>query len=153
LRLTGAFFDESANLTLVRSTFNDDGEAVAYVPGVVFRSDSALFRALPWTLRGKPFRASLGAGITYVGPRPLPYGQVSDDIFTLDGSASLSWGGYQLRIVSTNLLNTQYRLGEFNYASDFHSQSQPPTLVPERTFTAGAPRGVFATFAINFGGV
>jgi iron complex outermembrane recepter protein len=152
LRLTGAFFDESANLTLVRSTFNDDGEAVAYVPGVVFRSDSALFRSLPWMLRGKPIRGSLGAGVTYVGPRPLPYGQVSGDIFTVDGSASLSWGSYQLRVVSTNLLNTQYRLGEFNYASDFHSQAQP-TLVPERTFTAGAPRGVFATFAINFGGV
>ncbi|HEY5090249.1 MAG TPA: hypothetical protein VIK30_09770, partial [Polyangia bacterium] len=139
-------------LTLVRSTFNDDGEAVAYVPGVVLRSDSALFRSLPWLVRGKPIRGSLGAGITYVGPRPLPYGQVSDDIFTVDGSASLSWGSYQLRIVSTNLLNTQYRLGEFNYASDFHSQAQP-TLVPERTFTAGAPRGVFGTFSINFGGV
>jgi TonB family protein len=152
LRVTGSFFDESANLTLVRSTFNDDGEAVAYVPGVVFRSDSAVRLSLPWTLRGKPIRGSLGAGITYEGPRPLPYGQVSDDIFTLDGSASLSWEAYQLRIVSTNLLNTQYRLSEFNYASDFHSQPQP-TLVPERTFTAGAPRGVFATFAVNFGGV
>jgi iron complex outermembrane receptor protein len=153
LRLTGAFFDESANLTLVRATFNDDGEAVAYVPGVVLRSDSALFHALPFTLGRRPLRGSLGAGITYVGPRPLPYGQVSDDIFTLDASASLSWGSLQLRVVSTNLLDAHYRLGEYNYASDFRGQSQPPTLVPERTFTAGAPRGVFATLAVNFGGV
>jgi iron complex outermembrane recepter protein len=152
LRWRGPFFDESANLTLVRASYNDDGEAVAYVPGVVFRSDSALFRALPWSPRGKSIRASLGAGITYVGPRPLPYGQVSGDIFTIDASASLSWANLQLRLVSTNLLDTQYRLGEYNYASDFHSQPQP-TLVPERTFTAGAPRGVFATFGITFGGV
>jgi iron complex outermembrane receptor protein len=152
LRLTGSFFDEAANLTLVRATFNDNGDAVAYVPSVVLRSDSALFRTLPWTLRGLPIRATLGAGITYVGPRPLPYGQVSGDIFTLDASASLAWSIFQVKVVSTNLLDSQYRLGEYDYASDFHSQGQP-TLVPERTFTAGAPRGVFGTFAVTFGGV
>ena len=59
LRLTGGFFDESANLTMVRATSNDTGQAVAYVPGVVLRSDTALFRTLPWSLRGKPIRATL----------------------------------------------------------------------------------------------
>ena len=58
----------------------------------------------------------------------------------------------EVGIVSTNLLDNKYRLGEYNYASDFHSQQQP-TLVPQRTFAAGAPRGVFATFGITFGGV
>jgi hypothetical protein len=28
----------------------------------------------------------------------------------------------------------------------------PPTYVPNRLFAAGAPRGVFASFAVNFGG-
>jgi TonB family protein len=152
LRLTGSFFDESANLTLVRATYNDDGSAVAYVPGVVFRSDSALFRTLPWTVLGKPIRITLGAGITYVGRRPLPYGEVSGRIFTLDASASAEWANYQLRFSATNLLDTQYRLGEYNYASDFHSQPQP-TLVPDRTFTAGPPRALFLTLGFNFGGV
>ncbi len=152
LRFTGAFFDESANLTLVDARYNDDGSAVAYVPGTVFRSDSALFRDFPWPLGGHVFRGSLGAGVTYVGPRPLPYGQVSGDIFTIDASAALTWGPYQVRLMCTNLLDTQYRLGEYNYASDFHSQPQP-TLVPDRTFTAGAPRGVFATFGITLGGI
>ena len=166
LRWTGSFFDQSANLTLVRATYNDNGEsvanvpgvvfrmgnAVAYVPGLIFRSDTALFRPLPWRLRGSPIQASLGAGITYVGPRPLPYGQVSGSIFTVDGSLGLTWTNYQVRLLATNLFDTQYRLGEYDYASDFHSQPQP-TLVPQRTFTAGAPRGLFATFAITFGGV
>ena len=97
-------------------------------------------------------RASLSAGITYVGPRPLPYGELSEDIFTIDASRDARVVALRARASSaTNLLDTQYRLGEYNYASDFHSQPQP-TLVPERTFTAGAPRGIFATFAINFGG-
>jgi TonB family protein len=151
LRLTGSFFDESANLTLVRATFNDNHEAVAYVPGTVFRSDTAFFAPLPWRPRGRPLRATLAAGVTYVGRRPLPYGEVSDQIFTIDASAILSWSHYELRLMSTNLLNTQYRLGEYNYPSDFHSQPQP-TLVPERAFSAGAPRGMFLTLGINFGG-
>jgi TonB family protein len=151
LRLTGSFFDESANLTLVRATYNDNGSAVAYVPGVVLRSDSVLFRTLPWTVLGKPIRTTLGAGITYVGRRPLPYGEVSGTIFTIDASASAAWANYQLRLSATNLLDTQYRLGEYNYASDFHSQPQP-TLVPDRTFTAGPPRALFLTLGFNFGG-
>ncbi len=151
LRLTGRFFDESANLTLVRATFNDNHEAVAYVPSTVLRSDTALFTLLPWRPRGTPVRASLSGGVTFVGRRPLPYGEVSDRIFTVDASAILSWSHYELRLHSTNLLNTQYRLGEYDYASDFHGQPQP-TLVPEREFAAGAPRAVFVTFGINLGG-
>jgi outer membrane receptor protein involved in Fe transport len=81
----------------------------------------------------------------------LPYGEVSDQIFTVDGTFSLAWSHYQLRASVTNLLDNKYRLGEYNFASDFKSQPQP-TLVPEREFTAGAPRAVFVTFGINFGG-
>jgi iron complex outermembrane recepter protein len=152
LRFSGPFFDQSANLTVVRASYNDNGNAVAYVPAAVLRSDTAVFHDLPRLLASHSLRGTLGVGITYVGPRPLPYGQVSGDIFTIDASASLTWGPYQVRAVCTNLLGTQYRLGEYNFASDFHSQAQP-TLVPDRTFTAGAPRGVFGTFAITFGGV
>jgi iron complex outermembrane receptor protein len=152
LRWSGGFFDQSANLTLVRASFNDNGTAVAYVPTAVLRSDTALFRELPRLVAGRALRGTLGVGLTYVGPRPLPYGQRSGDIFTVDASAALTWGPYQVRVACTNLLDTQYRLGEYNYASDFHSQPQP-TLVPDRTFTAGAPRGVFGTFGITFGGV
>ena len=81
----------------------------------------------------------------------MPYGQVSDPIFTLDASAVLSWSRFELRLVATNLLGTRYRLGEYDFASDFHGQPQP-SLVPERAFTAGAPRGLFVTLGANLGG-
>jgi iron complex outermembrane receptor protein len=151
LRLTGSFFDEAANLTFVRSEYDDTHLLVAYVPSAVFRSDTAIFSDLPISIDGKKFRGTLSGGITYVGPRALPFGQQSQDIFTVDASANVSWTRYEVGVMATNLFDTRYRLGEFNYASDFHSQPQP-TLVPERHFTAGAPRGVFGTFAINFGG-
>jgi TonB family protein len=154
LRLTGAFFDESANLTLTRSTFDDTHLLVPYVPDLVFRSDSALWRELPWwSISGRRARANLGLGVTYVGPRALPYGERSDPLFVVDGSVGLGWSHYEVGLAVTNLLDNRYRLGEFNYASDFRDVSDSsPTLVPVRHFTAGAPRGVFATFAINFGG-
>ncbi len=151
MRLTGSWFDEAANVTLVRSAYDDTHLLVAYVPDVVFRSDTALFTNLPWTIAGAKTKGTLSSGITYVGPRALPFGQRSSDIFTVDAAATLGWKNFEIGILSTNLFNAQYRLGEYNYASDFHSQPQP-TLVPERHFTAGAPRAIFGTFAVTLGG-
>jgi TonB family protein len=151
LRFTGGFFDEAANVTFVRSSYDDTHLLVAYVPDVVVRSDTTLFTDLPFSIDAQKVKGTLSSGITYVGPRALPFGQRSQDIFTVDASASLSWTRYEVGVMATNLFDNRYRLGEFNYASDFHSQPQP-TLVSERHFTAGAPRGVFGTLAINFGG-
>lgn len=156
-RATGSWFDESANLTLVRATYDDTHLLVAYIPGVVLRSDTSFFHDLPLHIAGTPVRGTLGVGVTYVGPRPLPFGQDSDSIFTVDAQLTLAWTHYEIGVVSTNLLDTRYRLGEYNYASDFNSPSSTssvsqPTLVPERMFAAGPPRAIYGTFAIHFGG-
>jgi TonB family protein len=140
-RVTGTWFDQNASVTVVRSTFDDTGLLIPYVPDIVVRSDSVVFGDLPWRLDDKPLRALGGLGVTLVGPRALPYGQRSDTIFTIDGSISLSWDRYTLGVKASNLLDTKYRLGEYNYASDFHSQTEP-TLTIARQFTAGAPRTV-----------
>ena len=135
----------------MHSTYDDTHLLVAYVPDVVFRSDGAIFGDLPWKLDGSKISASLGSGVTYVGRRPLPYGERSDDIFTLDATAAVSWKNFEVGVTGTNITNNQYRLGEYNFASDFHSQSQP-TLVPERMFAAGPPLGVFLNLSIHLGG-
>ncbi|HEX3775598.1 MAG TPA: TonB-dependent receptor, partial [Polyangiaceae bacterium] len=152
-RLGGSFFDESLNLTLVKSAYDDTHLLVAYVPGVVLRSDTALFSKLSLPSLGQSVKGSLGIGVTYVGPRALPYGERSDSIFTIDSTASVGWSHYELGLSITNLLDTKYRDDEFNYASNFNPNSRSgPTLVPERTFTAGAPRGIFGQFSVHFGG-
>jgi iron complex outermembrane recepter protein len=150
-RFTGSFLDESLNVTYVHASFDDTGDLVPYVPDVVVRSDTAAWRTLPWSWGGVPILASLGAGITYVGPRPLPFGERSDHIFTVDASFSLKRRPFSLALTATNLLDTKYRLGEFNYASDFHSQPAP-TLVPDQHFTAGAPRQLMVSLAYLLGG-
>jgi iron complex outermembrane receptor protein len=150
-RLTGSFVDESVNATLVRATFDDTGLLIPYVPDLVVRSDTALWRELPWSAGGVPILASVGAGITFVGRRPLPFGERSDRIFTVDASVSVSRRPFKLELSATNLLDTRYRLGEFNFVSDFHSQPAP-TLVPVRHFTAGAPRQLMVSLQVLLGG-
>ena len=154
LRLTGVHFDESANLTLVRSTYDDTHLLVAYVPDAVLRSDSVYVTELPISMNLHPVKAMAGAGITYVGPRALPFGQRSDSIFTTDVTAALTWTNFELGMSITNLFGARYRLGEYNYASNWYppGSGQQPSLVPERQFTAGPPRGIFGHFAINFQG-
>jgi hypothetical protein len=150
-RFTGSWFDEAANVTFVKSIYDDTNLLVAYAPDVVLRSDTAIFSDLPVAIGDGKTRGALSAGITYVGRRPLPLGERSQTIFTIDASATLGWKNLELGLIVTNLLDRRYRLGEYNFVSDFRSDPQP-TLVPMRHFTAGAPRGVFATFSVTFGG-
>jgi TonB family protein len=153
LRVIGPFYDLGANFTYVRATFDDTHLLVPYVPDQVLRADTAIFGTLPWHWArwwDKPLFASLAFGITYVGPRPLPYGTRSDTIFTVDAGATLRWWIFETRISVQNLLDTKYRLGEYNYASDFHSQSFP-TLVPVRHFAAGDPLTFLWSLAIHYG--
>jgi TonB family protein len=157
VRATGDWLDESANVTFVKSTYDDTHLLVPYVPDIVVRSDTAVWHDLPFKLAREALRGSLGAGVTYVGQRPLPFGALSDTIFTVDVHGSLAWSAYEIGLTVTNLLDTRYRLSEFNYVSNFNpdgpgAPSGPPSFVPGRLFTAGAPRAVFAHFAINLGG-
>jgi TonB family protein len=157
VRATGDWFDESANVTFVKSTYDDTHLLVPYIPDVVVRSDTAAWHDLPWGIRGSPLRGALSAGLTYVGQRPLPFGALSGTIFTVDANATLAWTNYEVGLTVTNLLDTKYRLSEFNYVASFNpggagAPSGPPPYVPGRLFTAGAPRGIFANFGINFGG-
>jgi hypothetical protein len=65
----------------------------------------------------------------------------------------LTWSAFEVGLIVTNLLDRRYRLGEYNYASDFHTNpGSSPTLVPMRHFAAGEPRAIFGSFAVRFGG-
>ena len=147
----GDWFDVAANATLVKATFDDTHLLVPYVPDLVLRGDAAVFHELPWPLDHKPVRATLGYGVSYVGRRPLPYSEFSDIIFVSDASLSLNWSIWTVRFSGQNLFDAKYKLGEYNYASDFHSQTAP-TLAPQRAFTAGAPQTLMLTVAATLGG-
>jgi iron complex outermembrane recepter protein len=147
-RFTRAWLDENASATYVKSTFDDTHLLIPYVPDVVVRSDTVASGTLPWQLAHRDVVATGGLGITFVGPRALPYGERSDPVFTIDASASATWDRYRLGLEASNLLDTRYRLGEYNYASDFHSQAEP-TLTIARQFTAGAPRTILLKLEVH----
>jgi iron complex outermembrane recepter protein len=149
-RASGRTVDSSLNVTLVRSSFDDTGLLIPYVPDLVVRSDNAVFGTV-WSPHGQPITARAGLGVTYVGRRALPLGQRSDAVFTVDASGSLAYRQVFVELRAMNLLDRRYRLGEYNYASDFHSSAWP-TLVPARHFTAGAPRTLMLSLGITLGG-
>jgi hypothetical protein len=150
-RALGTFFDIAANATLVKATFDDTHLLVPYVPDLVLRGDAAFFHELPWRVDHKPIRATLGYGVSYVGRRPLPYSELSDVIFISDASLTFGWSIWKVRLAGQNLFNAKYKLGEYNYSSDFHSQPEP-TLAPERSFTAGAPQTLMLSLSVTLGG-
>jgi iron complex outermembrane receptor protein len=153
LRVTNDFIDENANVTLVRSAFDETGLLVPYVPDLVVRSDTALNADLPFAVAGYLPHGSLGLGASYVGRRALPYGQRSDTLFTLDGSAAIRYRSFELELAVTNLLDTRYKLAEYDFVSNFPATpGAAPTLVPARHFAAGAPRMLFVSLSATLGG-
>jgi len=149
-RVTGRFFDLAASVTLVRATFDDTKLPIPYAPPVVGRLDGVLFGRLPFSVLGTVPEATLGAGFSYVGRRPLPFDERSDVQTLLDGAAQVSWRWLTLAVTCTNLLGRDYRLGEYNYVSDFRSAGYP-TLVPSRHFSAGEPRAFYGSVTVTFG--
>ena len=125
-RVTGSFFDEAANLTLVRSTYDDTHLLVAYVPDVVLRSDTALFHELPLSIAGQRIRKGRsGTGLTYVGRRPLPLRAAKPDRSSPPTPRPRS-AGPQLRARAhrrpTSSINATGS-GEYNFASDFKTRA------------------------------
>ena len=150
-RLLGTFFDAAANVAVVRGILDATRDGIPYVPHVLARSDTAFFGTLPWAVDHHPVRASIGPAVTYVGPRSVPLRQSSNPYVLFDAALKLSWRAFELGLTGTNLFDTRYRLSEFTFISDFHTQ-QGPTLAPARSFTAGAPRMVFLSLSATLGG-
>lgn len=150
-RATGSFFDIAANLTLVRATFDDTHLLIPYTPSVVARADGVLFGKLPVAIQGRALEGSFGMGVSFVGARPLPFNEESQTTFLIDAGASVKWRALSLGVITTNLLDRKYRLGEYNYGSDFRSQPYP-TLVAARHFSAGEPRAIYGTLTVTLDG-
>jgi iron complex outermembrane receptor protein len=149
VRVTGGFFDELASLTLTRAIYDDTRLPLPFTPTSVFRSHTMVFGRVG-RVADHDLTATAGGTVTYVGPRPLPYGQTSDPFVTVDVTGSLRWTVFELSIASTNVLDARYELGQYDYVSDWHTRS-PADPSPERHFSAGAPRGVFVTLGVTLG--
>ncbi|HEX5098264.1 MAG TPA: TonB-dependent receptor [Polyangiaceae bacterium] len=140
----------STSLTTARAVFTasgagyTEGDLLPYVPELVVQADVAVTPELG-RLGAHPVTSKLGAVLTYLGRRPLPYAEMGHDVLTVDTTLALRWGPVAARLDVYNLLDAEYYDGEFVYASSWNGAS---SLVPSRHVTVGAPRSWLFTLGL-----
>jgi len=142
----------SGSVTVSRATFAGSserypsGSLVPYAPQVVARADVAFTPVLGELGRFGALRSHFGAGGTYFGRRPLPYGEFGHDALLLDARVALRLGPLETALDVYNVLGADWYDGEFVYASAFGGT---PSLVPERHVTVGAPRSFLWSLTLS----
>ncbi|MCY1018465.1 TonB-dependent receptor domain-containing protein [Pyxidicoccus sp. MSG2] len=120
-----------------------------YFAPLVARADVGWERPVTWAwLGGTNATFSVGTGLTFLGPRPLPFDERSRTVFLADAYTAVRRGELGLRLEVKNLLDARWRDGEFVYSSRFAPESVP-SLVPARHFTAGSPRMASLTLEVH----
>jgi outer membrane receptor protein involved in Fe transport len=132
----------SVSLTYARAAFERSGgqyvrgDLLPYVPQLVGRADVGYTPALGRVLE-RELRGHVGAALTALGRRPLPYGELGHDALLADVRAALRVGPLEMSLDVQNLLNTEWYDGEFVYSSQFGDAA---SLLPVRHVTVGPPR-------------
>jgi len=152
--LFGAF-----SLTYVRATLDETPPPDPDEPPSGLEAGDPIPLVPPWLLRldvgaeddlvdlGRhPLRGRIGVGYTFVGQRPLRFGQEAARVNLLELNAGLSWWFLELGFQAFNLANVEYAAQEFAFESNWNP-SAPPADQPVRHIAAGAPR----TFLFNIG--
>ncbi|WP_241758888.1 TonB-dependent receptor [Pyxidicoccus parkwayensis] len=120
-----------------------------YFAPLVARADVGWERPVSWVwLGGTGATLSVGTGLTFIGPRPLPFDERSSTVFLADAYTAVRRGELGLKLEVKNLLDSRWRDGEFVYSSRFDPESVP-SLVPARHFTAGSPRMASLTLEVH----
>jgi hypothetical protein len=104
----------------------------------VGRIDLGARPTLVRALGGKDLRGRLGAGLSFLSPRPLPFGDFADPVALLDAGAGIGWGPVELGVDLFNVLDVEYAALEFSFPSTW-DPAAPPRRVPARHFAAGPP--------------
>jgi iron complex outermembrane recepter protein len=114
----------------------------------VLRLDAGVSHRLA-SFGGGELRGRLGAGFSYLSPRPLPFGQSADPVALLDASAALGWRWLELGFEGYNLTARRYAQNEYSFVSDWGTRPVP-SLVPARHIAAGPPLTALGTIAVHF---
>lgn len=147
------WFVSSASFTYTRAVFRAsqgafvEGTLLPYAPEVVARADVAVTPTITELWR-RPLTARVGLGATFLGLRPLPYGETGRDSLVVDATASARLREAEIGVDVFNLLDAKVFDGEYVFASTF-ARGGAPSLVPERHVTVGAPRTVLGWIAIH----
>jgi outer membrane receptor protein involved in Fe transport len=91
-----------------------------------------------------------GLALWAIGPRPLPFEQLSDAAIVLDASLRARWKWILVGLAVDNVLDTRWRQAEFNYASNFAGPDAAPSRLAMRHFSAAPPRQWRLMLGVHF---
>ncbi|MBX3275888.1 MAG: TonB-dependent receptor [Sandaracinaceae bacterium] len=123
------------------------GPRLPYIPEWLVRFDGAITKR--FAIEGEPVQGSVALGALFLSPRPLPLEQFSEPWFVLDAAASARWRWLELGLSAENLLDLRYRQAEYFYTSNFGDPARPPSMMPERHFSAGPPLRVMVRLTVH----
>lgn len=142
----------STSLTQVSAVFTEggagfeEGSLMPYVPRWLVRSDLGAEPRLG-SVWDRELVLRLGTAASYLGQRPLPFGELGRDILVFDARAGLRLREVELRLDATNLFGASYYDGQFVQTASF-SRGEAASLVPEKLVTLGQPRAFYATLSL-----
>jgi iron complex outermembrane recepter protein len=136
----------SASFTYAHASILGTRSLLPYFAPLVGRLDASYRYPFKWL--GDTWTPRVGAGITFIGPRPLPYDEYSNAVALVDARLGLRWRWIELVFDVQNVLDSQWRDGEFVYSSRWDN-SQAVSVIPARHFTAGPPRTLLVTLEVH----
>jgi iron complex outermembrane receptor protein len=116
----------------------DGGPRLPFVPRWVARLDHASNARL--TLGSEVLQLGAAAGVSWVGPQPLPLATESQARFQVDASVRARLRFLELGLSVENLFDRRNPAAELNYASFFGEDGDAVSMRSVRHFAAGAPR-------------
>ncbi len=143
----------SSSATYTRAAFTGTdasyaaGDLLPYVPQLVVRADAKLEHKLT-RVASRDLVGRVGVGLDGVLRRPLPYGEIGQNVVLTDASVGLRWKELELGFDATNLLDQPYYDGQFVFASNF-ARSASPSRIPVRHVTAGPSRAFYASLTLH----
>lgn len=147
------WFTSAIGLTYTRATFREGngryavGDTVPFVPEVVLRLDLGAKGSLSSLGLGS-VTGRVGAAVSSLYRRPLPYSELGSDVFLVDAVAGARLAGFELTLEAWNVLDRAWNDGEFVYASNF-VRGGASSQVPARHVTTGAPRAFLLSLALT----
>lgn len=136
----------SGSFTGAHARVATTGALLPYFAPLVGRLDTGYTREV--SLGAHRFTGRVGTGLTFLGSRPLPFGDFSRPVFLADARASVRWQAIELVFDVQNLFDARWRDGEFTYASRWDVAGVSSRL-PSRHFTAGSPRTFTVTLELH----
>lgn len=151
----------SLSATFVHATLDAPPLASAEDPDPPYRSGQLLPYVAPWVVRADlgahgplvhlgdwDLEGRVGVGFSFLSPRPLPFGAFAEPVALLDAQAGVRWGPLEAGVELFNLTDTRFAALEYSFASSW-SPAEPPSRLPARHFSAGAPLTVLGTLGVT----